>query len=1472
MKLHSLLLLLVPAIIAYGEHTTTVDSLRRSILYYVNQLRRQYASKYNVPDMHELIWSDDLVKILKPLDWSLSWPKARITWRYMYFYPANGNPGFDMSDSLIELRSFFKEKTQSEQEQYIEENKIYSAKALEFLNPLQRFIGCGLKKDGDSDIIVCLIGRKGYFKLFDTSGRSSASPGSKCYKRYKKNIDGLCVAENPNRESYYSRSEYFLDDVNDLRRDYANRFNVPDMHELIWSYDLVEILKPLDWTITQLERHKTWRYMYIYTYDNAILHIERYLSSFFDKNESEQKEQIKDSETSSAHSLEWLNPLQRFVGCSPNQDIFEKGSSDIIVCLIGTRGDFKLFDTSGQSSDTPGSKCHKRYSNINGLCVAENPKKESYYSSPEYFLEDVNALRRKYANRFNVPNMHKLIWSDDLVDILKPLNWSLSWPEARKTWRYMYLYTSANVIKDVEEQLNRFLAKTQSEQKQYIENSEEVRWRSAGALELLNPLQRFIGCGPKRDGYSTVVVCLIGSSGDFKMFDTSGQSSASPGSKCYKRYKKNIDGLCVAENPNRESYRSSPEYFLEDVNDMRKEYANRFNVPNMHELIWSTDLVDILKPLNWSLSWPEARVTWRYMYLYTYVNAIKDVEEQLNPFFAKTQSEQKHHIEDSTTYSAKALELLNPLQRFIGCGPKKEGNSNIVVCLIGTSGDFKLFDTSGKSSDSPGSKCNKRYKKIDRLCVAENPDKETYYSNPEYFLEDVNDLRRDYAKQFNVPNMHELIWSNDLVDILKPLNRNITLLERYKTWRYMYIYTYSSGVFEIENTLKSFFAKNESEQKMLIKDGKRYSHDLELLNPLQRFIGCGPNQNMYTGSAKKLVCLIGARGDFTLLDSSGQSSASPGSQCYERYRNIDGLCVAENPDKESYYSTPEYFLNNVNDMRREYANRFNVPNMHELIWNENLVNTVKVLDYDPQASWPEARITWRYVLVNTYDTSSKYIEKEVDEFLELNETEKQNYVNQWAGTRLKMPELINPLQRFMGCAQKEKIIYCLLGTEGGVTLIDTTFEVDVNPGSQCYKNYENDDGLCVPTQEEKLTIGINQIREKYAKLYNVSNMHQLIWSEDLLKFLELGNFSVDLPQIGKTMRYFVLPRSEYLEYWDLLNTLESRIENNYISQDPIERNAFFASNVQTSLGALEFLIPLQKSLACAFVKIDGQKEYVCLIGPSGNPKMFNVGRASVTTHVAASECSARYKNLDGLCVPENPATVSFLGNFSDFLNDVNAVRRKYANKYNISNMHKLTWKESFVTLASSLNCSDNLTCANKTWRYTTDLVYTGITEKIDEEVDFYLTEMSQDEFLEFLKNGESHHVGHLELLNPMQTSIGCFERLMEEEFTVFCLLGDEGNFKMWDLKNVESKAGSNCAAGYDNDDGLCSIPIASIVETTTEESTTGASITSTPPKTSTVEATTKETTTEESTTGASTTTSPPKTSTVETTTKETLRS
>ena len=77
-----------------------------------------------------------------------------------------------------------------------------------------------------------------------------------------------------------------------------------------------------------------------------------------------------------------------------------------------------------------------------------------------------------------------------------------------------------------------------------------------------------------------------------------------------------------------------------------------------------------------------------------------------------------------------------------------------------------------------------------------------------------------------------------------------------------------------------------------------------------------------------------------------------------------------------------------------------------------------------------------------------------------------------------------------------------------------------------------------------------------------------------MKFSNDGNFMIDPPQMGKTMRHVYLPKSEDGEYSDFFKTFESRIKQKYISKDSIEQNSFFASNVQTSVGDLEFLIPV----------------------------------------------------------------------------------------------------------------------------------------------------------------------------------------------------------------------------------------------------------------------------------------------------------
>ncbi|KAF1767624.1 hypothetical protein GCK72_007583 [Caenorhabditis remanei] len=86
--------------------------------------------------------------------------------------------------------------------------------------------------------------------------------------------------------------------------------------------------------------------------------------------------------------------------------------------------------------------------------------------------------------------------------------------------------------------------------------------------------------------------------------------------------------------------------------------------------------------------------------------------------------------------------------------------------------------------------------------------------------------------------------------------------------------------------------------------------------------------------------------------------------------------------------------------------------------------------------------------------------------------------------------------------------------------------------------------------------------------------------------------------------------------------------------------------------------------------------------------------------------------------------------------------------------------------------------------------------------------MSQEHFLEFISNGNSNsHVGLLELLNPLQTHIGCAKRMGPAESYMLCVLGDEGQFKMWNLKKNSVKPGSSCKKGYKNESGLCTMPI-----------------------------------------------------------------
>ncbi|KAF1767619.1 hypothetical protein GCK72_007578 [Caenorhabditis remanei] len=491
---------------------------------------------------------------------------------------------------------------------------------------------------------------------------------------------------------------------------------------------------------------------------------------------------------------------------------------------------------------------------------------------------------------------------------------------------------------------------------------------------------------------------------------------------------------------------------------------------------------------------------------------------------------------------------------------------------------------------------------------------------------------------------------------------------------------------------------------------------------------------------------------------------------------------------------PDSFLLDLNNLRRHYAKKYNVSNMHELIWSENLVNVNEHLDLWIAPPEEEQR-TFRFGIIESYENANDKLRSDIDEFMKKSDREKEELVTENRGRTLSAPEFLVPRQRFIWCVYE----VCILGPETLFIWNYQQFQRSSEPGADCLDGYENDDGLCVLKDTEKKFIdGINEIRKKYADKFNVPNMHKLTWSKELLGVLESLNLTNGVPTSTMNFRYWILPAFQY----NSSSEFETSLENDYFSKNSNGRRDFLES---ASLESLEFLIPLQKVIACAAKNVKREYKKVCLIGPSGTPKMFATNTASMTRDLTHKlKCSANYKRENGLCALKDPENVSYFGNSEEFLNAVNAQRKKLANKYHIPNMHELTWKQSLATTADSLTWpDDSWTCARHVWRYVPTF-YNGITEAIEEEVNHLLTEIHHNEFLEFLKRENETHVGLLELLNPLQKQIGCTSKKGVDPF-VLCLLGDEGVFKFWDLKN-NAIPGSDCQLGYSNQRGLCSLP------------------------------------------------------------------
>ncbi|CAP39318.1 Protein CBG22821 [Caenorhabditis briggsae] len=279
-------------------------------------------------------------------------------------------------------------------------------------------------------------------------------------------------------------------------------------------------------------------------------------------------------------------------------------------------------------------------------------------------------------------------------------------------------------------------------------------------------------------------------------------------------------------------------------------------------------------------------------------------------------------------------------------------------------------------------------------------------------------------------------------------------------------------------------------------------------------------------------------------------------------------------------------------------------------------------------------------------------------------------------------------------------------------------------------------------------------------------MHELEWSRDLQDILT----TLDFRKIGGA------------SYRPWRFTMISRYENGI---DELEKST--NSNVGTGQSdlvwynpRLEHIVPHQTNVACAKKeKLFENFKILCLFGPSKwLRKIFKEGDPR------ASKCLDGYEEDNGLCVragkktqtgtdfTTNNPTIQKQENDQpgpeqlQFIQKLNEKRREYAVKWNISNMHELSWNVK----------------PNETWTE-----FTMETGGFDGE----LVELKQ-----IIQGNKSVEHG---LLDPMKIRIKCgYDD--DNNTRLYCIFAP-GNAT---TKYEDGTPGSNCLAGFENNHGLCS--------------------------------------------------------------------
>ncbi|CAO4367675.1 unnamed protein product [Caenorhabditis nigoni] len=697
--------------------------------------------------------------------------------------------------------------------------------------------------------------------------------------------------------------EQFIIDINKMRRDYAKKFNVSNMHQLNWDKDLNEIVQYIDMETDYLNFLYPWVLCYSNGYTDVIELMDRDFTFYIELEKEEKRKPVMDSSAAGMKTLDLLAPLQTILGC----EVVGGKSYDMLHCFIGFQSTVELFNVDTPSTDVPGSDCMDGYENDDGLCVFKNITDISLLGSPEVFITKLNEIREKLADEKRIENMHEMSWSEGLAILAEGFEWDDSNPPSGDEFISFRSDNYRNLPEILERLSNEYLEKGEDEKKEFLEGNNSTKC----ILSLISPSQQFLGCSKKYSLQDTHILCLIGPQLELKL-------ESDPTSKCALGFEKSENSnFCVFKKSDSAevTYLGHPEEFVENLNVLRRKYSKKYNVPDMNQLIWTPELSKTAESLTWpnTSKWEDLNKKYRFTVVQSYRNPIEFLEE-LN-------EEDYEHSENH-----RDLEFMIPGQKMIGCSIKMENSKNFILCLIGPQGNYKLWDR--KSEKSPGSECSNGSKNEDGLCIS--TEKIDYFGSKIDFLDWTNDLRLQYADRYEIKNMHKLIWSEELTEISNLLEFSNSR-QNYSNYRIVILPSYSEFPKILEFELIDFIASSEltgiSEnfdssnttnhnlrsaeipnfEGMIPKILEKLENwnqtenpgFLEFLNPNQKFLGCSIRKMRNLDFP--ILCVIGNESNFELWNF--DSNEIPGSNCSIGYEDFYGLCAPEGTKDSQMTST-----------------------------------------------------------------------------------------------------------------------------------------------------------------------------------------------------------------------------------------------------------------------------------------------------------------------------------------------------------------------------------------------------------------------------------------------------------------------------------------------------------------------------------------------------------------------------------------